>query len=280
MLRFKTLRLAGIAATLSASGAFAADMIGHPPPPPPPMVHAPAPLDVGSGFYLRGDLGAGIYGHDKIDTRPSLLGLRTIDSTMEGTGFIGVGAGYQFNSFLRTDATIEYRLASKHSHTDTYGPHVDPRYVGASGGNYISGKLGGFVGLANAYVDLGTWHRITPFIGAGIGFSSLTMSGTRDRNVVSGASVSGPNRTRTQLAWAIHAGLGYDLTQNLKAEVAYRYLHLGDQYSGTVTCPTVGSCPYRVKISGLHSHDVKFGLRYVFADAPMAYAPGPLMRKY
>jgi opacity protein-like surface antigen len=280
MLRFKTLRLAGIAATLSAGGAFAADMIGHPPPPPPPMLHAPAPLDVSSGFYLRGDIGAGIYGHDRIDTRPSLLGLRSIDSSMEGTGFLGVGAGYQFNSFLRTDATIEYRLASKHSHTDTYGPHVDARYVGASGGNYISGKVGGFVGLANAYVDLGTWHRITPFIGAGIGFSSMTMSDTRDINVVSGARVSGQNRSRTQLAWAVHAGLGYDLTSNLKAEVAYRYLHLGDQYSGNVTCPTAGSCPYRVKVSGLHSHDIKFGLRYVFADAPVAYAPGPLMRKY
>ncbi|MCU0733618.1 MAG: acyloxyacyl hydrolase [Hyphomonas sp.] len=279
MLRLTTLCLAGIATAFSAGGALAADMLA-PPPPPPPLVHAPPPLDVGSGFYLRGDVGAGLYTHDRIDTRPALLGLRTVDSSIEGTAFVGVGAGYQFNSWLRADATIEYRMPSKHSHTDTYGTHVNPAFVGAGGGNYISGKIGGFVGLANAYVDLGTWHRITPFIGAGIGFASLSMTNTRDVNVVNGASVGGPNRTTTRMAWAVHAGLGYDLTTNLKAEVAYRYLHLGDVYSGSVTCGTPGSCPYRVKISGLNSHDVKFGLRYVFADAAVPLMPGPLMRKY
>ena len=31
--------------------------------------------------------------------------------------------------------------------------------------------------LANAYLDLGTWWCITPFIGAGVGFTNLTLSG-------------------------------------------------------------------------------------------------------
>jgi opacity protein-like surface antigen len=271
MPRLTTLRLAGIAAVLSAGSAFAADMIGHPPPP--PLAPPPAHVDVGSGFYLRGDVGVGLYDHGRIDTVPFLPGLTTRDSSLNGTAFIGIGAGYQFNSFLRADITGEYRFHTKHRHVDNYP--AGPGY--GAGANLITGKVGGFVGLANAYVDLGTWHRITPFIGAGIGFASLSMTNTQDMNLLNNAVATAPNKTQTRLAWAIHAGLGYDLTANLKAEVAYRYLHIGNVTSGTVACG--GGCDFAVRIKDLQSHDLKVGLRYVFADAPV-YAPGPLMRKY
>lgn len=274
MLRFKTLRLAGIAATLSASGAFAADMIGYPPPPPPPMVHAPAPLDVSSGFYLRGDVGVGLYDYGDLRLEPPLATASTLHNSMNGTAFIGVGGGYQFNSFLRADATIEYRAPSKFSVTEQIAV-VPPGY------NITRGKVSGIVGLANAYVDLGTWHRITPFIGAGVGFATMMTSNVRDTGygAFAGGSGSAANKTETRFAWAAHAGLGYDLSSNLKAEVAYRYLHIGDVNTARVVC-TVPCAAFNARIKNLSSHDVKFGLRYVFADAPVAYAPGPLMRKY
>ncbi len=39
------------------------------------------------------------------------------------------------------------------------------------------------MGLANAYIDMGNWCGFTPFIGAGIGFATLTVDGMKDVNV-------------------------------------------------------------------------------------------------
>ncbi|PPD13940.1 MAG: porin [Methylobacterium sp.] len=269
MLRLmKTLRLAGLAAALCGGSAFAADIIHAPPP---PLVAAPAPLEVGSGFYLRGDVGIGIHDYATLDTVPPLAGLRTLNSSVDSAVFVGGGVGYQFNSFLRADLTGEYRFDASHRHVDVF----------PGGSNLITGKVGGFVGLANVYVDLGTWHRITPFIGGGVGFSALSMGRTADYQLGAGGALggTGPSRSQTNFAWAIHAGLGYDLTSNLKAEVAYRYLNLGTVEGGTVTC-FVACTPFRVRLKDLQSHDIKVGLRYVFADSPAAYVPGPLIRKY
>lgn len=265
--------LGALIAGLPALPAFAADMRGTfaPPPAPPPMMAPPQVIDAGGGFYLRGDLGVGVNQASRIDTVPVIAGLATVDSSIDATAILGIGGGYAFNSWFRADLTGEYRLDAKHRHSD--------RFVG--GGNLITGKVGGFVGLANGYVDLGTWHRITPFIGAGVGFASLTMSGTRDLNMVSGAVTTGPNKTETRFVWALHAGLGYDLTSNWKAEVGYRYLHIGDVKSGSVSCPGGGpACPYQVRIKDMSSHDIRFGMRYIFADAAPAFLPGPLVRKY
>ncbi len=266
----RTAVIAAFVAGTSALPAMAADMLSAPPPPP-PMAPPPALIDAGGGFYLRGDLGVGVSDFARIDTTPPLAGLTTVDSSINATGILGVGAGYAFNSWLRADVTAEYRFDAKHRHVD--------RYVG--GGNLITGNVGGFVGLVNGYVDLGTWHRITPFVGAGVGMASLTMSGTRDLNIVSGGTVTGADKTETRFVWALHAGLGYDLTSNWKAEVGYRYMHFGDVKSGSVACVPAGpACPYQVRIKDLSSHDLRFGMRYIFADAAPAYSPGPLMRKY
>ena len=34
--------------------------------------------------------------------------------------------------------------------------------------------------MANAYVDLGTWWCVTPYVGAGIGMANIKISGFRD----------------------------------------------------------------------------------------------------
>ncbi len=40
--------------------------------------------------------------------------------------------------------------------------------------------------LANAFVDLGTWRSITPYVGVGVGFANVTISNFRDTNVIAG----------------------------------------------------------------------------------------------
>lgn len=266
---FRSAGLAALVATGVIGSAAAADM----PAPPPMMPAAPPPVEVGGGFYLRGDVGVGLYDNAGIDNLPTIAGTRTISSSLGGAAFVGVGAGYAFNSWLRADATIEYRTPSKFRLTE--------ETAGAPAGyNITSGRVAAVVGLVNAYVDLGTWHRITPFIGAGVGFASVMTSEVRDYGygAFAGGFGQAASKTDTRMAWAIHAGLGYDLSPNWKAEVGYRYLNMGTVNTGRVVC-TVPCAGFNARIKDLDSHEIKVGMRYVFADAPV-YAPGPLVRKY
>lgn len=277
-----TLRAAGIAALLATGGAgiaSAADMMA-PPPPPPPMMQAP-PLDVGGGFYLRGDVGTSYYSAGNVHNRPPLASTTTLDSGLDSTAFIGIGAGYQFNSFLRADITADYRFGSKFRVLEqTTGPA--PATPAAPGYNLTKGKYSSTVLLANGYVDMGTWHRITPYVGVGLGMAAVTMSGVTDTGfgAFAGGSGRAADQTKYNFAWALHAGATYDLSANLKADVGYRYVNMGTVNSATVVCG-VPCTAYHAQIKRLDSHDLRVGLRYVFADmaAPTMYAP-PLVRKY
>lgn len=275
MLSLKTPRAAGIAALLivGSTGIVAAADMFTPPPPPPPMM-APPPMESSSGFYLRGDIGAGGYSYGALDLRPLPAGgSEILSNSLGNVGIVGIGAGYQFNGWLRGDFTAEFRSSSK--------IRLIEWEAGLGGGNIVRGKLTSGVFLANAYVDLGTWHRITPFLGLGVGFATHNTSGITDRGFAAfaGGSGSAASKTQTNFAWAVHAGVGYDLTANWKAEVAYRYANLGTVNSANVIC-VVPCGAAHVRMKSLVSHDVKVGLRYLFADVGPGYVPGPLVRKY
>jgi len=273
----RTAQLAALVAGIQALPASAADMLSAPPPP--PMMAPAAPLDAGGGFYLRGDIGVSNYDNGGVFNAPGGANFQTLSSSLGNSAFIGVGAGYAFNSWLRADATLEYRSAAKFRITE-----LDTRGTvgtGDDGINVTTGKVSAVVGLLNGYVDLGTWHRITPFIGAGVGFATIFTNDVRDVGYAAfaGGTGSAPSKTDTRFAWALHAGLGYDLSTNLKAEVGYRYLNMGTVNTATINC--VGVCTtYNARIKDLSSHDIKFGMRYIFADAAPVFAPGPLVRNY
>ncbi len=74
----------------------------------------------------------------------------------------GLGIGYQFNNWFRADVTGEYRGGTTFRGLDTYS---------ARRANDYHGTKSEWLFLANAYIDLGTWWCVTPFIGAGIGYS-------------------------------------------------------------------------------------------------------------
>ena len=80
-------------------------------------------------------------------------------------------------------------------------------------------------------------------------------------------------------AWALHAGLGYQVTRNVTIELAYRYMDLGDFKTGPTNSfdgvTVVNGSPFTVK--DVTSHDVKLGVRWQL-DSPPAYMP-PLVTK-
>ena len=269
----KSLVLAGAAAFVMIPGAFAADFAPLAPPMMPPRVQAPVEECCG-GWYLRGDIGVGVIRNVKwFDADNAAVGGSFVQQANADTTFIGVGVGYQWNNWLRVDATAEIRGATEFKATDSQQF------------NFFETKLTSLVFLANVYADLGTWWCLTPFIGAGIGTAGNKVTGLTDLGAFSSGAVGGfgfaDDATKWNLAWAIHAGVAYNVSNNLKLEFAYRFLHLGDALSGTLHCGNgCNSAP--VEIRNIESHDFKIGMRWLLnepAPAPQPIYQPPVMRK-
>lgn len=278
-MRSVKLILAAGAASLMSGAAFAADM---PSIVPPPQVYAPPPAEDFGGWYLRGDIGVTSSKaklHDNLyDTLPATALLNQYGHGFNGGTSYGIGVGYQFNSWFRADITGEYRSRVAFSGADfiTYNP-------GGSLNDTYTGGYKSWVGLVNAYVDLGTWWCITPFIGAGVGAANIETTGFQDTGFTTGGAFSSyyaDGVSKTNLAWAAHAGLAYRASNNFTVELAYRYLDMGKAghgqghfYDGSPAGPS--SFEYR----NLTSQDLRLGVRWNLDSGP-AYAPQPaLIRK-
>jgi opacity protein-like surface antigen len=271
----KSLIAAG-AATLLSQAAFAADMAIAPPPPmyaPPPVVE-----DFG-GWYLRGDIG---FSNQRVSRLNNVLDA-TYTTSSQNLGFntagiFGLGAGYKFNNWLRADVTGEYRGNSQFFGKDVL------TFPGGFNTDTYHGTKNEWVVLANAYVDLGTWWCMTPFIGAGVGGARVSINNFTDQSITNaglGAQPGlafGDNVSKWNFAWALHAGVAYKVTPNFTVELAYRYLDMGDGLTGDLrTFDGTNNIVNPTTFKGITSHDLKLGVRWDLSSPPV-YQP-PLIRK-
>ena len=67
---------------LVGAPALAADLLPPPPPPPPPLA---APVEIGSGWYLRGDYTMSDFRHPKDDTLPGTDGAKLVGFRLGNT---------------------------------------------------------------------------------------------------------------------------------------------------------------------------------------------------
>lgn len=268
--------------------AHAADLL--PPLPPEPL---PPPVEIGGGWYLRGDVGVGAVDIGKAKTkllRGNLPDGYAYDQLGAGDQFFaGGGVGYGFG-FFRGDVTAEYRGGTKLYAVDRFNGFF-PDGTRGIGVNKYDGKLSSVLVMANGYIDLGTWHGVTPFVGGGVGYAYHTISNFSD--VGAGTALGGfgtaPDKHSGSFAWAAHAGLAYSVTPNVQLELAYRYLNMGQAKTGNVACINDPGCSLAsYSFKNITSQDVKIGMRWllggvgVAALPPLApsYEPAPLVRKY
>jgi opacity protein-like surface antigen len=167
---WKALALLGAAAMLTTPAAKAADLM--------PMMQQVAPPmydDFASGWYLRGDVGVGIQKYGAFEhtaTNGAFVWPASWNVDSRGINdavFVGAGIGYQFNSWLRFDVTGEYRATSRFKAVGRYSGAADFCAGGGVCFDVYDGHHSAAVFLANAYFDLGTWWRLTPFVGGGVG---------------------------------------------------------------------------------------------------------------
>jgi opacity protein-like surface antigen len=271
MRSLKSLMLAGTAAVAITTAASAADL--------PPIIYKapPMPVEEFSGWYLRGDIGMTSQRVKNIDNAlfPGTPNLVIHDLNFEGGWLFGVGIGYQWNNWLRFDVTGEYRGETGFHGFDTWND-------GTARFNDYTAKKSEWLFLANAYVDLGTWWCLTPFIGAGVGVSRNTIHSFKDRGIDpfgAPTMATGGEASKWNFAWAIHAGVAYKVNPNFNVELAYRYTYLGDAQSGDlIAFDGTNMVNNPMIFKNIDSHDVKLGVRWNLQPEPPMMPP-PLVRK-
>jgi opacity protein-like surface antigen len=301
MAKYRALIIAGGAFFALARAAAAADLL-----PPPPALEPPLPAAYEfNGWYLRGDLGIGIATSPKFDTTPDALAagvaggtLSTsategyFNPTLSNSGFFDFGVGYQFNNWLRADVTETLRGGATFQGLEIVQDNgATP--AAKQWADFYRGNLSSYVTMLSVYGDLGSWYGVTPYVGGGLGFAYNALSGVTDNGTAATAGTSTSatggyfdNGGKWNFAWSLAAGLDFDVTQNLKLELGYRYVNFGSAKSGAAHClsgaEVVGyfNCQaYRVETRQLASNDFSIGLRWMIGEAG-APAPAPLVRKY
>jgi opacity protein-like surface antigen len=264
----KSLIAAG-AATLLSSMAFAADMPSIMSAP----MYAPAPVEDFGGWYLRGDIGFSNQSVKKLDwfSYPTLLSLNQ-NTGFDTAGIFGLGAGYQFNNWFRADVTGQYRGKSNFHGTDVFV--FSNAGVPTAGVDTYTASKSEWLALANAYVDLGTWWSVTPFIGAGVGFSRNTISSYVDTNTPALGVATAPTASKWNFAWALHTGLAYRVNPGFTVELGYSYVNLGDATTGIVSDFTGFANNHTMGFKDITSHDLTLGVRWNL-DSPAMYPPPP-----
>ena len=229
-------------ATIAALGLFgslaqAADMPRDYLPPPPPE-RTPVLIESAGGWYIRGDLG----GYWGIATTPSSVAPSPDPSASSvGKGFVaGLGAGFK-SRWLRTDFTVNYM--SPMQYTGTVFAADD-----------TTAKIQSTTLLVNGYIDLGTWYRITPYIGGGVGTAYVSVS-----DYVAPLYTGENARRQWNFAWAAMAGLAFPIAPNLLLDAGYRYVNAGNVAVGD---GALGGMNFK----NVAAHEVRVGLRWSFDD--------------
>ena len=247
----------------------------------PPIIEAPPPVVYEEpsygGWYIRGDIDyhwSDFRGADYITYGPP-AGVGTFDvGDLKGAMSLGAGVGYQVNKYFRTDLTADYWFKSDFN-GQTSGTCGGLPCVSSDSSSYTA-----FLLLANAYADLGTYHGVTPYVGAGIGGAHVKWDTLR--NSIDGITTEHEGAKNWRFAWALMAGASYCLTDRLQLDAGYRFTHV-DGGRMFEFAPVAGPG----FDDGFNVHEVRGGLRYAFGGsnpncaAPVvAYEPPPVEPVY
>jgi opacity protein-like surface antigen len=276
------------------------------------------PVEFGTGWYIRGSVDAAY------QIQPSLLPNYLVDPPGQSYSGISpsaqsydwaaeIGFGYTFNKWFRTDLTYSYYGTQKVSGNGSYvncpaslnplysnpptdtillGVTPDPSQCTPQESAYLQKNLA----LANAYLDLGTWYGVTPYVGAGVGIAYIV--GNQAVNFVNNsngtpydATLTLPNpypvpliyynavtgqplaqqphyssgqqnwdvsntTKKLNFAFALMAGFSYDLTSNAKLDIGYRYANFGSVSS-------IGSVSGSLVNQPITTQEIRIGLRYL-----------------
>ncbi|NVO00061.1 MAG: porin family protein [Geobacteraceae bacterium] len=176
------------------------------------------------GPYLSVFVGSSIFS-DTTATNLDLQNSTAFDEKIKfnpGASFGGTG-GYDFG-LLRLEGEFSYKGAgidSIRSVTNSYGIRN------------VDGDLGVYAGMVNIFVDLHNDSRITPYVGGGVGFATLSLSDTYGYVVTGSGShyeLLYPQNDDTVFAYQLGGGVDIALNRYFSLDLGYRYFRTNDAH--------------------------------------------------
>lgn len=234
-----------------------------------------------SGWYIRGD--AGYLFESKSDGNYSVFGdhgarYHYDEFKMKGSYTVGAGVGYRVSNHFRADLSLDYY------DLDIEGRSACPSYVGPGCYYNDSSSANVWTAMANAYVDVGQYGRINPYLGAGLGFAHVGYGKMTNEicNPTCGVPGNFVGHHKGESSWrfasSLMAGASVDISKQLKLDVGYRYTRVfkGDAFGYDEFDTAFGASGVQGRDNGFNLHAVRAGLRYEFGHGGYGKGKGPV----
>lgn len=219
------------------------------------------PVEIGTGWYLRGDVGYEIEAdYDGALAFTDRFGEpgRPFDTLrLSDTVTFGGGIGYRFTEYLRGDVTARYGSQDVSGSTGLAGGLCG---AGTACDYSLAGDARSWELMANAYADLGTFAGFTPYVGGGVGAVNLSydLSAAGCVGPAAAADCAFDGADSWRFAYNLGAGVAYTINRSLALDVGYRYLNVeGDRIGSGGTGRTI-----HADDDGYDRHTITAGLRY------------------
>jgi opacity protein-like surface antigen len=213
-----------------------------------------------SGFYIRADAGMAFYKNSTLDLI-NPVGRQTSPVYFGKESAFSAGLGYKSSSALRSDITFSRRILEG---------NIQPTIPS---GLVAKFKLDSYITMLNLYIDGNNIlklnenknpyiQKINPYIMGGIGWAyhDMSMIDVFQSGIPLGTT-SGDGYNN--YAWKIGLGVDYPLTENIKIDLGYHHLDLGETKTRT-SSTGIGGDLFRSDTISLSSKEILLGLRYTF----------------
>lgn len=202
-------------------------------------------IDKGN-FYLKGGMGLSHIATTKF-SNTEFQGKNKLEGSFP---LIEAGVGYQFTDTIRADLLIDYYFLFRSNETSTN--YNNDLYK-------IASKTKADTLMLNIYKDIGTYGKITPFVGGGLGIAELKESASgyavlQEDNIHYSLDAKSKKSVK-RFAYKLTAGADIKLSERVTGEISYNYFNLGNNKTKTIGgMHNLGSRSYAI-------HNITLGMR-------------------
>ena len=197
---------------------------------------------------------------------------KTGSSSFDGDVVYGgaLAIGYDFYPRLDVPVRLELEYAmfgdakSENSYSSSSSVHTDWQ----SESNKVT--IGFQTLFVNAYYDFRNSSSFTPYLGAGLGVAFIDTKGRssyKEHDPDDCYSYSLGEKSTTNFAWNVGAGVAYAFTDNISLDLGYRFVGLGkgetkNSDSSVENNRPAGTEHQQWKTDDLYVHQVMLGIRF------------------
>jgi len=183
-------------------------------------VAGPALAQDGAGGFYLGVRGIGSFAELDDVNSSGFGGAENVENDDDEVAGVGGIVGYRWEDFpLRTEIEGSYRFRFDMDTRDQDAPVVD-----------YETDIATTSVLFNALLEWRNESDFTPFVGGSVGWARN--SADTERNVLGGGGNENDDNDEDNVAWGAMAGVDWLFTDFMSAEIAYRYINLGDVDAG------------------------------------------------